>query len=250
MRGGRFHFFASAGTFFTSVSNTVRAARGNQASSQRREPKASGGRRRGWGPRRKVEEVDDRELLERVRRGDRQAFSELYALHQSAIYRYAAHMCGAAAADDLVQDTFVALLGRPGRYDPARGPILGYLIGIARHFVAKRLAARRSESLESTDALDEAPDGAPEAPAETPLDALSREELVAQVRDAIQSLPLPYREAVVLCELQEMDYAAAAVVMQCPIGTVRSRLHRARALLTAKLADRQNAAAIVTRPAR
>ena len=86
--------------------------------------------------------MDDKALLERVRRGDRQAFSQLYALHQAAIYRYAAHLCGAAAADDVVQDTFVALLGQPGRYDASRGPILGYLIGIARHVVAKRLAAR------------------------------------------------------------------------------------------------------------
>jgi RNA polymerase sigma-70 factor (ECF subfamily) len=192
----------------------------------------------------------DQELLERVRRGDRQAFSQLYALHQSAIYRYAAHMCGPAAADDVVQDTFVALLGRPGRYDPARGPILAYLLGIARHYVSKRLAARGKESLDSAEAFDEVCDGVAETPVETPLDVLSREELVAQVREAIQSLPLPYREAVVLCELQEMDYAAAAAVMECPIGTVRSRLHRARVLLTAKLAERQDAAAIATRPKR
>src|SRR5262245_7674616 len=160
-------------------------------------------------------------------------------------------MCGAAAADDIVQDTFVALLGRPGRYDPARGLIIGYLIGIARHHVARRLAARGNESLDSGDAFDEARDNAVETPVETPLDVLSRAELVAQVREAIQSLPLPYREAVVLCELQEMDYATAAAVMQCPIGTVRSRLHRARALLTAKLAEHHDAAAtIATRQAR
>ena len=194
--------------------------------------------------------MDDLELLERVRRGDRQAFSQLYALHQSAIYRYAAHMCGAAAADDVVQDTFVALLGRPGRYDPARGPILGYLIGIARHYVAKQLAARGNELLDSGDSIDEVRGGAPETKVETPLDLLTRDELVAQVREAIQSLPLPYREAVVLCELQEMDYATAAAIMRCPIGTVRSRLHRAKALLTARLAERHNATAIVTRPTR
>jgi RNA polymerase sigma-70 factor (ECF subfamily) len=185
-----------------------------------------------------------------VRRGDRQAFSELYALHQSAIYRYAAHMCGAAAADDIVQDTFVALLGRPERYDPARGPILGYLIGIARHHVSKRLAASGNESLDSGGAFDEARESSSETPVETPLDVLNREELVTQLRAAIQSLPLPYREAIVLCELHELDYAAAAAIMRCPIGTVRSRLHRGRALLTAKLAEHQNAAAIVTRSPR
>jgi len=70
---------------------------------------------------------------------------------------------------------------------------------------------------------------------------LSRDELVAQVREAIDALPAVYREAIVLCELQEMDYAAAAAVMHCPIGTVRSRLHRAKSQLMTKLAARQSA---------
>jgi RNA polymerase sigma-70 factor (ECF subfamily) len=77
---------------------------------------------------------------------------------------------------------------------------------------------------------------------------VSRSELVAQVRDAIQGLPPAYREAVVLCELQEMDYAAAAAIMQCPIGTVRSRLHRAKAMLMTKLATRQSSSLATARP--
>jgi RNA polymerase sigma-70 factor (ECF subfamily) len=68
------------------------------------------------------------------------------------------------------------------------------------------------------------------------LDDLTRAETIAAVREAIASLPPVYREVVVLCELQEMNYADAAAVVECPIGTVRSRLHRARALLTTKLA--------------
>jgi RNA polymerase sigma factor (sigma-70 family) len=118
------------------------------------------------------------------------------------------HMCGAAAADDVVQDTFVALLGRPARYDPSRGSILSYLFGIARHHVSKRLAVRGNES--PLDTPDDVVDDA------TPLDLVSRDELVGQVREAIQSLPPAYREAVVLCELQEMDYATAAAIMHCP----------------------------------
>jgi RNA polymerase sigma-70 factor, ECF subfamily len=185
--------------------------------------------------------VDDRALLERVRRGDEHAFGQLYARHQSAIYRYALHMCGRAAADDVVQDTFVALLRHPAKYDPSRGPLLNYLFGIARHHVLKRLAV---ESL--LDPLDEAVDE--EAVHATPLDIVSRSELVAQVRDAIQDLPPVYREAVVLCELQDMDYRAAAAIMQCPIGTVRSRLHRAKAMLMTKLAARQSAPLATARP--
>jgi RNA polymerase sigma-70 factor (ECF subfamily) len=69
----------------------------------------------------------------------------------------------------------------------------------------------------------------------TALDDLTRAETIATVRAAVQSLPPAYREVVVLCELQGLDYAAAASAVQCPIGTIRSRLSRARALLTAKL---------------
>jgi RNA polymerase sigma-70 factor (ECF subfamily) len=71
------------------------------------------------------------------------------------------------------------------------------------------------------------------------LEGLEREEAATLVRDAIRTLPPAYREVIVLCELQEMDYADAAAVLECPIGTVRSRLHRGRALLTQKLASRR-----------
>jgi RNA polymerase sigma-70 factor (ECF subfamily) len=67
------------------------------------------------------------------------------------------------------------------------------------------------------------------------LDGLTRAETIAAVRGAVESLPPPYREVIVLCEFEELDYSTAAGVMQCPLGTVRSRLHRARALLTEKL---------------
>jgi RNA polymerase sigma-70 factor (ECF subfamily) len=70
---------------------------------------------------------------------------------------------------------------------------------------------------------------------ETPLDEFARRETIEVVRAAVQSLPPAHREVIVLCELEEMDYVEAANVMQCPLGTVRSRLNRARALLSRKL---------------
>ena len=68
-----------------------------------------------------------------------------------------------------------------------------------------------------------------------PLDDLSRTETVESVRRAVLSLPERYREVVVLCDLQEMNYVETAEVLGCAIGTVRSRLHRARGLLIEKL---------------
>jgi len=64
-------------------------------------------------------------------------------------------------------------------------------------------------------------------------------ENVTRVRQAIATLPENYREVVVLCELDELSYEDAAAALDCPVGTVRSRLHRARAILVEKLRDTQ-----------
>ena len=176
--------------------------------------------------------MNDVALLERVRRGDTDAASTLFARHQGVIYRYAAHMCGWDAADDVVQETFLAVLMRSGQYDAARGSVANYLFGIARHFVLKRLGSRYDDMYDGNG--DELL-AMIEASQPTVLDSLTRAETIGTVRAAIASLPPAYREVVALCELEEMSYEAAACVVQCPVGTIRSRLHRARALLVTKL---------------
>jgi len=179
-----------------------------------------------------MNDVDDAGLIALARRGDAVAFSELFASYERPIFRYAAHMCGRDAADDIVQETFLALLRGRGRYEPARGTVAAYLFGIARHCVLRRLSDIEVAAFER-DERDGRMEGDPGAP--SVLDDLSRQETVQAVRAAIATLPAPYREAIVLCELQDMAYADAAAVAQCPVGTIRSRLHRARALLTMKL---------------
>jgi RNA polymerase sigma-70 factor (ECF subfamily) len=69
----------------------------------------------------------------------------------------------------------------------------------------------------------------------TPMMIAEKSERIEQVRDAVLELPAEFREAVVLCELEEMSYEEAARACGCPVGTIRSRLHRGRALLLAKL---------------
>src|SRR5262245_34781467 len=86
-----------------------------------------------------MNEVEDAQLLERSRRGDEGAFSELYRRYQAGIYRYAVHMCGTSAGDDVVQETFLAVLGQRRRTDAPRRTVAGYLFGIARHIVLQRL---------------------------------------------------------------------------------------------------------------
>lgn len=177
--------------------------------------------------------MDDAGLLARARQGDAVAFSRLFAAFERPIFRYAAHMCGRDAADDIVQETFLAVLRGSNRFDASKGTVGNYLFGIARHFVLRRLNARQAAAYEFGDADHDEASTAQQQP--SALDSLSRAETVRAVRAAVATLPAPYREVVVLCELQEMSYAEAAEIVRCPVGTVRSRLHRARALLISKL---------------
>lgn len=183
-------------------------------------------------------ETDD-ELLSRLRRGDEAAFVALYRRRQGAIYRFAMHMSGSAtAAEDITQEVFLALLRQECGFDPERGTLSGYLFGIARKLVLRNLERRRADvPIESQS--DEA--ASPElAVIDDPLVDLTRREGMEALRRAVMALPRRYREVVLLCDLEELDYADAAVVLQCPIGTVRSRLHRARALLFEKLNQDRN----------
>jgi len=176
-------------------------------------------------------DVDEAALLKRARQGDEAAFGALYARYQRPLYRYAARMCGDCAADDVVQETFIVVLRAASRFDEARGTFGAYVFGIARHMMLKQLGSRYEEPFDDDLDMADAQAGA------DVLEALSHRERAEAVRSAVQSLPPAYREVVVLCDLEELDYASAAQVIGCPIGTVRSRLHRARALLMSKLAS-------------
>jgi RNA polymerase sigma-70 factor (ECF subfamily) len=183
-------------------------------------------------------ETDD-ELLVRIRNGDEEAFATLYRRRQAAIYRFALHMSGSMpAAEDVVQDVFLVLLREECGFDPGRGTLSGYLYGIARKLVLRHVDRGRSDVALEGD-LD---DGAlPElAVNDDPLATLTEREGIETLRRAVQALPRRYREVVVLCDLEEVDYADAALALGCPIGTVRSRLHRARGLLLDKLNQERN----------
>jgi RNA polymerase sigma-70 factor (ECF subfamily) len=173
----------------------------------------------------------DEELLGVARDGDEAAFTELYCRRQGALYRFALHMSGdMAISEDVTQEVFLALLQGGGRFDPSRGTLLSFLYGIARNLVLRRLERQRPED---SDTLPE------ELAADADvLDDLTRRETIEAVRSAVLSLPVPYREAVVLCDLEDVSYEEAAMALGCPLGTVRSRLSRGRAMLAQKLAVR------------
>jgi RNA polymerase sigma-70 factor (ECF subfamily) len=182
----------------------------------------------------------DEQLLRQIAEGDSQAFAELFRRRRAEIYRFALHMTGSpATAEDVTQEVFMAVMRDAARYDPARAALQPWLFGITRNFVLRRLDQDRPlHPLGDTHDVQRVGD----VPSQVDLvGELARAERIESVRRAIQSLPVRYREVVVLCDLQEVSYVDAAAALNCAVGTVRSRLHRARALLGDKLRDADEA---------
>jgi RNA polymerase sigma-70 factor, ECF subfamily len=136
------------------------------------------------------------------------------------------------------------LMREPGRFDPRRGSLGAYLYGIARNCVLRHLEQRSLHvPFASQEGADRCIIPEPLMPAPDPLGDLTRQEDIERLRQAVLALPEHYREVVVLCELDQLDYAQAAALLGCAVGTVRSRLHRARSLLVKKL---RTAASVAT----
>ena len=171
-----------------------------------------------------LEELSDEQLYRLMRKGDQLALAQLYERYQPALYRYALHTSGSAAAgEEIAHEVFVRLMGPHTGFDERRGSLESYLYGIARNLVrAVRRTGRVEEVKDQAIGFDLTGD-------------LIRQEMVSALYAAMDALPEPYRDVVVLCELEERSYAEAARLLQCPLGTVRSRLHRARMFLAARL---------------
>jgi RNA polymerase sigma-70 factor (ECF subfamily) len=180
-----------------------------------------------------LEPTSDDILIAGVAAGRPEALTALFRRRQADVYRFALHMSGTPAlADDVTQDVFLIVMREAPRYQPGRSSVTAWLCGIARNCVRQRLDRdARLESLASTSEDD----GVLPAVQFDPLGELSRAERIAMLRRAVLALPIRYREVVVLCDLEELTYADAAGALGCAIGTIRSRLHRARAMLATRL---------------
>jgi RNA polymerase sigma-70 factor (ECF subfamily) len=177
----------------------------------------------------------DAAMLERFRSGDREAFTGIYRAHSQRVFRFAMLMTGdQVKATEATQDVFVWLVHHSEAFDPKRGELSNLLVGVARNLLRKRhTEEQRWVPLEETPPKLHAT--AAEADDSDADDA-------ARLHVAIRALPETYRAVVVLCDLEEKSYEEAAVILEVPTGTVRSRLHRARALLARKLVARRASA--------
>ena len=188
---------------------------------------------------------EDAALVEQCRKGDMQAFGSLVAKYQDRIFNMVFRMCGRRAdAEELAQETFLKALERIGQFR-GQSQFYTWLFRIAANLTIshrRRSGRVRFQSLGGPDDVDHSQADALTAamarrrnPA--PEAAAMAVETNRRVMAALEELDDEFRLVVVLCDMQEMDYAQIAQVLGVPVGTVKSRLHRARCILKEKLAD-------------
>lgn len=171
----------------------------------------------------------DHDLLHAGRSGNEEAFLCLYHRYSSSVFRFSLYMSGnRELAEEVTQDVFLALLSGDTRYREEQGTLEPFLIGIARNHIR-----RHHRQTQRVAAIDRSPSST------TPSFFEAADNDLPALRQAILALPEAYRAVVVLCDLEQLSYAEAAQRLHCAVGTVRSRLHRARAILEVKLRRRE-----------
>jgi RNA polymerase sigma-70 factor (ECF subfamily) len=152
-------------------------------------------------------------------------FESVFQQHKDAVYRFAWRMMNsAAAAEDVAQDVFLSLLRVPERFDPGLGHMRSFLLGITRNLVLKRWRDDHQwEPLEDEQFVAR------------PLD-IGRTETAQIVAEAVRMLPALQREVLILAEYEELSLEEIAHAVESEVGTVKSRLHRARENLRRMLA--------------
>ena len=177
------------------------------------------------------EAADERDLVARLRAGDAGAFEDLVRRYQHRVFGVAVRMLASAAeAEEIAQEVFLRVHRSIGEFR-GEARLSTWLYAIASRLCLNRLAtADRRRPREGDETLLRLPSGVPDASA-----VLERGELEAALHEAIAGLPEDRRIVVVRRDLEGLAYEDIAVVLDLELGTVRSRLHRARLELKAKL---------------
>ena len=151
-------------------------------------------------------------------------FRSAFEQHKNAVYRFAWRMCGSpTAAEDIAQEAFLTLLRQPQRFDPERGSLRTFLLAVARN-----LALKRWREEHRWDELDDQ--------AVAPILEIENKQTADAVGAAVAALPHLQREVLILFEYEELSLEEIARAVDAEVGTVKSRLHRARENLRQSLA--------------
>ena len=175
-------------------------------------------------------EIEDPELVRRVLAGQTEKFRVLVDRHQQAIFRFAYGLLGnREEAQDVTQDAFLAAFANLNGYDSSRAAFSTWLMTITRNRCINLLKRNRPVAFDEPDSIvDSTPRGAAE-------DLISRQELSQQLDRALAELPVEQRSAFVLAEIEDLPYAEIARIEQTSLGTVKSRIHRAKQRLQSLL---------------
>jgi RNA polymerase sigma-70 factor (ECF subfamily) len=163
-------------------------------------------------------------LLRRAGEGDQAAFLELYDRHRQPIFRFAYRLLGEVdIAEDVTHDCFLSLIRKPENFRPERASLRTYLFAAARNLALKHFRRSGRET-----GLDEVTEEPQVSPRQGPLGKLLDEELAAEVRRAVVSLPPMQREALILFEYEGFSLNDVAEITGADVGAVKGRLYRAR----------------------
>jgi len=183
---------------------------------------------------------NDSDLLSRCRGGDEGAWRELVQRHTRRVFALSYRFTGRVdEAEDLTQEIFVKVYQTLDRYRAGDGSFTAWLMAVARNQAIDQYRRRRQERLrrvEDPEIIDGTASGE-----EGPLPGLEREERVRLVHRGLRALPPDLRLPLILCDLQGLPYDEIATTLHLPLGTVKSRINRARLELAKRLLGQREA---------
>jgi RNA polymerase sigma-70 factor, ECF subfamily len=171
-------------------------------------------------------EIEDQELVRRVLAGQTDDFRVLVDRHQQPVFRFASGLLrNHEEAQDVTQEAFLAAFVNLSAYDSSRAAFSTWIFTIARNRCINLLKQRRPIAFNEPDSIEDV----------APADALVNQELSQQLDRALAALPVEQRSAFVLAEIEELPYAEIARIERTSVGTVKSRIHRAKQRLQSLL---------------
>jgi RNA polymerase sigma-70 factor, ECF subfamily len=189
-------------------------------------------------------EIDWSQVVRRCMDGDSGAWAELVRTHHRRVYGLCYRFTGNSAdAEDLTQDVFLKIYSNLSSFDMGRGSLQVWITTMTRNLLVDNF--RRTRNLRATSSLDEGWDGTDElrpvdrlvSAGPSPHESAAQKEISKMVQNALSHVSVELREAVILRDLQDLDYKEIAQVLGIPEGTVKSRISRGRAEL-ARLLER------------